>query len=106
MTSRTLEWRADQTLSVGKGATVQQFVALLGDDRLEIDIAPWGEGHLKINGREIAHVDDAKDRRQAFRAIKKIADHYVDTHMTKTEAKNVSPMLPTAKAKLLEGKGG
>ena len=106
MTSRTLEWRADQTLSVGKGATVQQFVALLGDDRLEIDIAPWGEGHLKINGREIAHVDDAKDRRQAFRAIKKIADHYVDTHMTKTEAKNVSPMLPTAKAKLLEGKRG
>ena len=56
--------------------------------------------------REIAHVDDAKDRRQAFRTIKKIADHYVDTHMTKTEAKNVSPMLPTAKAKLLEGKKG
>jgi enoyl-[acyl-carrier protein] reductase I len=77
MTSRTLEWRTDQTLSVGKGATVQQFFALLGDNRLEIDVAPWGEGHLKINGREIAHVDDAKDRRQAFRAIKKIADHYV-----------------------------
>jgi enoyl-[acyl-carrier protein] reductase I len=105
MTSRTLEWRTDQTLSVGKGATVQQFFALLGDDRLEIDVAPWGEGHLKINGREIAHIDDAKDRRQAFRAIKKIADHYVDTHMTK-EAKNASPVLPTAKAKLLEGKKG
>jgi enoyl-[acyl-carrier protein] reductase I len=93
-------------LAVGKGATVQQFVALLGDDRLEIDVAPWGQAHLKINGREIAHVDDAKDRRQGFRAIKKIADHYVDTHMTKTEAKNASPVLPTAKAKLLEGKRG
>jgi enoyl-[acyl-carrier protein] reductase I len=103
MISRTLEWRTEQTLSVGKGATVQQFFALLGDDRLEIDVAPWGEGHLKINGREIAHVDDAKDRRQAFRAIKKIADHYVDTHMTK-EAKNASPVLPTAKANC-EGKG-
>jgi enoyl-[acyl-carrier protein] reductase I len=106
MPSRTLEWRTDQALAVGKGATVQQFVALLGDDRLEIDVAPWGEGHLRINGREIAHVDDAKDRRQAFRAIKKIADHYVDTHMTKTDAKNASPTLPTAKAKLLEGKRG
>jgi enoyl-[acyl-carrier protein] reductase I len=106
MPSRTLEWKTDQALAVGKGATVQQFVAMLGDDRLEIDVAPWGEGHLKINGREIAHVDDAKDRRQAFRAIKKIADHYVDTHMTKTEAKNASPGLPTAKAKLLEGKRG
>jgi enoyl-[acyl-carrier protein] reductase I len=106
MPSRTLEWKTDQALAVGKGATVQQFVAMLGDDRLEIDVAPWGEGHLRINGREIAHVDDAKDRRQAFRAIKKIADHYVDTHMTKTEAKNASPVLPTAKAKLLEGKRG
>jgi enoyl-[acyl-carrier protein] reductase I len=106
MPSRTLEWKTDQALAVGKGATVQQFVAMLGDDRLEIDVAPWGEGHLKINGREIAHVDDAKDRRQAFRAIKKIADHYVDTHMTKTEAKNASPVLPTAKAKLLDGKKG
>jgi enoyl-[acyl-carrier protein] reductase I len=106
MPSRTLEWKTDQALAVGKGATVQQFVAMLGDDRLEIDVAPWGEGHLRINGREIAHVDDAKDRRQAFRAIKKIADHYVDTHMTKTEAKNASPVLPTAKAKLLDGKKG
>ena len=39
MTSRTLEWKTDQTLAVGKGATVQQFVALLGNDRLEIDVA-------------------------------------------------------------------
>src|SRR6478609_2143284 len=97
-----LDWKAIDTLAVGKGATVQQFVAIVGDDRLEIDVAPWGEGHLKINGREIAHIDDAKDRRQAFRAIKKIADHYVDTHMTKTDAKNTSPTLPTVKAKLLE----
>jgi enoyl-[acyl-carrier protein] reductase I len=53
---------------------VQQFVATLDDDQLQIDIAPWGEGHLKITGREIAYVADAKDRRQAFRAIKQIGD--------------------------------
>ena len=89
-----------------KGGNSSTICALLGDDRLEIGVAPWGEGHLKINGREIAHVDDAKDRRQAFRAMKKIADHYVETHMTKTEAKNAASILPTVKAKLLDGKKG
>jgi enoyl-[acyl-carrier protein] reductase I len=106
MTSRLLEWKTDQTLAVGKGATVQQFVAMLGEDQLEIDVAPWGEGHLKVNGREIAYVNDAKDRRQAFRAIKEIANRYVETHMTKSDGKNGSSMIPTAKAKLLEGKRG
>jgi hypothetical protein len=53
------------------------IVATVGDKRLEIDVAPWGEGHLKVNGREIAHVDDAKDRRQAFRKLAKAAEHYL-----------------------------
>jgi len=101
-----LDWKTDTTLSVGKGATVQQFVAKLGDDQLQIEVAPWGEGHLRINGREIAHIDDAKDRRQAFRAIKLIADRYVETHMTKSNGKTSPPSLPTVKAKLLEGKKG
>ena len=104
MTSSTLEWKSDQTLAVGKGATVQQFVATLDEHKLQIDIAPWGEGHLKVNGREVAHVNDAKDRRQAFRAIKKFAEHYVETHMIKSESKK--SMLPVVKAKLLEGKRG
>ncbi|MGA8937464.1 MAG: SDR family oxidoreductase, partial [Pseudolabrys sp.] len=106
MASRVLEWRTDESLAVGKGVTVQQFVATIGDDQLQIDVAPWGEGHLKINGREIAHVDDAKDRRQAFRTIKQIADRYVETHMTTSESKKGSVMLPVVKAKLLEGKKG
>src|SRR5262245_40784985 len=62
----------------------------------------WGEGQLNINGREIAHINDAKDRRQAFRAIKLIAERYVETHMNK----DAEPMLPAVKAKLLEGKQG
>ena len=97
-----LDWKANEGLAVGKGATTQQFVATLGDHRLEVEIAPWGDGQLKINGREIAHINDAKDRRQAFRAIKQIAERYVETHMNKSAA----PMLPAVKAKLLEGKKG
>jgi enoyl-[acyl-carrier protein] reductase I len=106
MTSRIVEWRTDQSLATGKGATVQQFFATVGADQLEIDVAPWGEGHLRINGKEIAHVNDAKDRRQAFRSIRKIADHYVETHMARSESRNSSSTLPTVKAKLLEGKRG
>jgi enoyl-[acyl-carrier protein] reductase I len=106
VTSTTLDWKTDEKLAVGKGATVQQFVASLGGVKLEIDVAPWGEGHLRINGREIAHVDGVKDRRQAFRAIKEIAERYVETHMLKSEKKNASIELPAVKAKLLEGKKG
>ncbi len=97
-----LDWKTNSALAAGKGATVQQFVAILGDDKLEAEIAPWGEGHLRINGRDIAHIDDAKDRRQAFREIKKIAERYAETHMSK----NSSLTLPAVKAKLLEGKKG
>src|SRR3974390_2844231 len=106
MTSMTLDWRSNDALAVGKGATIQQFVANVGNDRLEIDVAPWGEGHFKVNGREVAHVDDAKDRRQAFREIKKIAERYVEAHMPKLDTKSTSSMIPTVKAKLLEGKRG
>ena len=65
------DWKTNDKLATGKGATVQEFIATVGDDKLQIDVAPWGEGHLKINGREIAHVRDAKDRRQAFRNLKR-----------------------------------
>ena len=101
-----LEWKTNEAIAVGKGATIQQFTTTVGGNRLEIDVAPWGEGHFKVNGREIANVDDAKDRRQAFREIKKIAERYVEKHMSKLESKNASAMIPAAKAKLLEGKRG
>jgi hypothetical protein len=60
MASTTADWKAKEGLAAGKGATVQEFVATVGDKRLEIGVAPWGEGHLRVNGRAIAHVDDAK----------------------------------------------
>ncbi len=101
-----IDWNTNPALAAGKGATLQQFVASLGDDRLAIDVTPWGEGFFKVNGKEIARISHAKDRRQAFREINKIAQRYVETHMYKPDEKVTSPVLPVAKAKLLEGKRG
>jgi enoyl-[acyl-carrier protein] reductase I len=106
MTSSKLDWKTNVNLAVGKGATVQEFIATAGDDKLKIDVAPWGEGHLKVNGREIAHIDDAKDRRQAFRELKKIADRYLEGQPLKPDGKRKSSVIPVVKAKLLEGKKG
>jgi hypothetical protein len=53
-------------LPAGKSATAQEFFATVGDLELAIKVAPWGEGHLKVNGAEILRIDNAKDRRQAF----------------------------------------
>ena len=106
MTATMPDWKAADDVAVGKGATVQKFVATMGRDKLEIDVAPWGEGHLKVNGRQIAHVDDAKDRRQAFRDLKKIAERYIQGEAAGTNSKRTASMIPVAKAKLLEGKRG
>jgi enoyl-[acyl-carrier protein] reductase I len=105
MVSGSLDWKPNETLSAGKGATVQEFFALAGNDRLEIDVAPWGEGHLRVNGREVAHVTDGKDRRQAFRKLNSIADQLLQDGKLNPD-KRTSPMIPTVKAKLLEGKKG
>jgi len=39
-------WKANEGVPVGKGAAFQQWVATVGKDKLEMDVAPWGEGHL------------------------------------------------------------
>jgi enoyl-[acyl-carrier protein] reductase I len=106
MTSIKPDWKANEGLPVGKGATFQQWVAAVGKLKLEMDVAPWGEGHLKVNGREIAHVKDAKDRRQAFRNLNSIAERYLQEQVPETASKRSSSMIPAVKAKLLEGKRG
>jgi hypothetical protein len=53
-----------------RGATIEQFFATVGKDQLEINVAPWGEGQLKVNGLEIARTAKAKDPRQAFTSLK------------------------------------
>jgi len=106
MTAVKPEWKTKEDLAVGKGSTVQEFFAQAGGDKFEIDVAPWGEGHLKVNGREVAHVNDAKDRRQAFRELKKIADRFLEGQVANTDNKTIRAALPAVKAKLLEGKKG
>jgi len=106
MASTISEWKARDGLAVGKGATIQEFVAVAGTKQLEIDVSPWGEGHLKVDGREIAHVSDAKGRREAFRELKKMAEQYVEGKPMSRDSKTKSSRIPVAKAKLLEGKRG
>lgn len=98
-----LDWQASERRAVGKGAVVQAFVATLGSDRFEIEVAAWGEGHLRLNGREIGHVSDGKDRRQAFGDLRNMADQYLKE---RASGGDTLPSIPTAKAALLAGKVG
>jgi enoyl-[acyl-carrier protein] reductase I len=106
MSLTKVDWRSNDHLAVGKGSTVQEFMAVVGADKLLIDVAPWGEGRLRVNGQEIAHVNDAKDRRQAFRELKKIAERYMETKAVPFEKPKNAIKMPAVKAKLLEGKRG
>ena len=99
---RRPNWKSNDKTAVGKGATAQQFFATVGGDKLEIEVAPWGEGHLKVNGREIARVTDAKDRRQAFHDLDKAAERYLSA----SGANKAPSMIPPVRAKLLEDKRG
>jgi hypothetical protein len=87
MTASSPDWKSNESLAVGKGAIIQEFSAIVGNDKLEIDVAAWGEGHLRVNGLEIAHINDAKNRRQAFRDLKEIAERYLRAQALKPEKK-------------------
>jgi enoyl-[acyl-carrier protein] reductase I len=104
--SRLLDWKARDDLPLGKGATVQAFIAEADLGKFEISVAPWGEGHLRLNGREIAHVSDAKTRRRAFHDLNSIADRYLTAKSLEGNRQRSLSMIPIAKAKLLEGKRG
>ena len=65
MTATKPDWTVNKDIAVGKGATFLQWVATVGKAKFEMDVAPWGEGHLRVNGLEIGFVDNAKDRRQS-----------------------------------------
>ena len=64
MTSRKPEWKTNPDLPVGKGATLQQWIATVGESKFEMDVAPWGEGHLKVNGRQIGE-SQGRQRQEA-----------------------------------------
>ncbi|MCA0341714.1 MAG: hypothetical protein LCH61_01305 [Proteobacteria bacterium] len=69
-----IDWDADVSLPAGKGATVQRFTAKDGEDRLEIDTTPWGDGDLKINEKTVARVVDDKGGAEAFRDLEALAE--------------------------------
>ena len=102
MASRKVNWKTNDKVAAGKGATVQQFFATVGGDKLEIEVTPWGEGHLKVNRKEIGRVTDAKGRREAFAELERAAHRY----LTASGANKDSAMIPTVRAKLLEDKKG
>jgi enoyl-[acyl-carrier protein] reductase I len=59
MPLQTANWEPNNEMPIGKGATVQQFLATLGNNQFEINVAPWGEGQLKVNGQEVARTAEA-----------------------------------------------
>jgi enoyl-[acyl-carrier protein] reductase I len=99
-------WVPNEELAVGKGATIQQFSAAVGGDRFEINVAPWGEGQLVVNGREIARTAEAKDRHQAFSTLKQAAERYVRGDPVDLAGNGKIRLIPSVKAKLLQGKKG
>src|SRR4051812_36777375 len=106
MPLQTANWEPNKEMPIGKGATVQQFLATLGKDQFEINVAPWGEGQLKVNGREVARTAEAKDRRHAFTTLKQAAERYARGEPLETPKEGKVRLIPTVKAKLLEGKRG
>lgn len=106
MPLQTASWEPNKELPVGKGSTLQQFFTVLGKDRFEINVAPWGEGQLKVNGQEIARTADGKDRRQAFAILKRAAERYARGEPLELTAERKARLIPAVKAKLLEGKKG
>ena len=101
MSSAKPNWKTNARAAAGKGATLQQFVATVGADRLEIEVAPWGDGQLRVNGREVAHINGAAGREQAFQSLRKTAERFLDVNGPKEAS-----MIPAARAKLLEDKVG
>jgi enoyl-[acyl-carrier protein] reductase I len=76
MPLQTANWEPNKEMPVGKGATVRQVLHYPGKGGFEINVAPWGEGQLKVIGREIARTAEAKDRRHAFTTLKQAAERY------------------------------
>jgi hypothetical protein len=50
----------ESEMRLGRWAEARNSPAMgrnVGQDSLQMDVAPWGEGHLQLNGREIARID-------------------------------------------------
>jgi hypothetical protein len=70
-------WKAHGAAATGHAAPLQQFVATVGTARLEIEVAAWGDGTLKVNGVQVAQIHAARSSREAVRDLKKIAARHM-----------------------------
>ena len=77
MTLPRPEWKSNNELPAGKGATAQEFFTTVGNYKLEINVAPCGVGDLRINGHKIGHVENARNRREAFRMLAEEAEQFL-----------------------------
>ena len=74
---KKLEWKSNEALAVGKGATVQEFVATVGEDRLEmlqpgvraISRSTASNLHTLMTPRIGARPSQALSDRRALRAV-------------------------------------
>ena len=69
------DWKPDLSVPAAK-STRQHFAANAGGDRFEIDVAPWGEADLSVNGRPMAHVTEQSSAVDAFRNLDRIAEDW------------------------------
>jgi hypothetical protein len=76
MTPIKPHWKA-HAAPAAQGAAIQQFVATVGNATLEIEVAAQGDGTLKVNGVQIAHVRSARSGREALRDLKRIAARHI-----------------------------
>jgi enoyl-[acyl-carrier protein] reductase I len=77
MTPIKPHWKSHHVPHADQGAAVQQFVATVDNARLEIEVVPWGDGTLKVNGVLIAQVHAARSSREALRDLKTIAARHL-----------------------------
>ncbi len=77
MTPTKPYWKAHAVPPAGQGASLQQYVATVGSAKFEIELAPWGDGTLKVNGVQIAQVRAARSNREALRDLKKVAARHI-----------------------------
>jgi hypothetical protein len=64
----------------------QEFDAKVGTDQLAIEATPWGDGDLRLNGAEVAHVHDEKTKLQAFQDLKRVAQTIPDKETRRSES--------------------
>jgi hypothetical protein len=86
-----LEWLTDSALPAGNVATFQEFTATAGAHRLSIGVTSWGEGHLRLDEKEIAHVTGAASRYEAFACLRKVAARYLQEHELDGSAHATAP---------------